>query len=120
MSRCFAMVNMSCSAQNDLFHGKTFLYEFRDLGITNYYKQLHPSSLVQRPDFATFCETIRNNAPVKSSFLRVISDLAPIYQNHIVFAYNLYHGQLEYFKEFFEFLKTYQKMMGEATSTNIQ
>jgi len=35
--------------------------------------------------------------------------LAPICSNHIMFAHDLCHSQIEYFKEFFKFLKNLSK-----------
>ena len=52
---------------------------------------------------------------------RIPSSLVPIYRNHIMFAYDLYHSQIEYLREFFKFLKDLsKKWRSEATSTNIQ
>ena len=45
----------------------------------------------------------------KKSEWHHLACLVPIYSNHIMFAYDLCHSQIEYFREFFKLLKDVSK-----------
>ena len=60
---------------------------------------LQPKQL--QPDYVSSYNT--NSKGRTQQIIPGVITLAPIYSNHIMFAHDLRHSQIEYFKEFYRF-----------------